>query len=154
MTTIKELKDNLKDMGYFDKDLKNKNKKDLLKLYNSYKFTFPDEICVKTMIELELLDELPFKNVKNLLEDSETCSFYVTIEYIKIKKHLINHNMNYDTKFTIHDFYDNSDLIVTKFLTDKQIISALKTQSNITDKINKENEEYEKYQKYQKIHEV
>ncbi len=151
MTTIKELKDNLKDMGYFDKDLKNKNKKDLLKLYNSYKFTFPDEICVKTMIELELLDELPFKNVKNLLEDSETCSFYVTIEYIKIQKHLNDDNMYYNIEFKIHDFFDNSDLIVTKFLTDKQIISALKTQSNITDKINKENEEYEKYEK---IHEV
>ena len=70
MTTIKELKYNLKDMGYFDKDLKNKNKIDLCKIYNYYIFTFPDEICVKTIIELEILDELPFKTVKNLLEDT------------------------------------------------------------------------------------
>tara|TARA_R110002153_G_scaffold270470_1_gene436870 strand:- start:1232 stop:1687 length:456 start_codon:yes stop_codon:yes gene_type:complete len=151
MTTIKELKYNLKDMGYFDKDLKNKNKIDLCKIYNYYIFTFPDEICVKTIIELELLDELPFKNVKNLLEDSETCSFYLTIKYNKISKYLNDDAMYYDIEFTINDFYDNSHLIVTKILNDKKIKSALQTQYDITDKFMREDE---KYEKYQKIHEV
>ena len=156
MPTIKELKDNLKDMGYFDKDLKNKNKTDLCEIYNSYKFTFPDEICVKTIMKLELFDDLPFKTVKFLLEDSETVSFYLTIKYNKIWKYLNDDTMYYDIEFKINDFYEHisgySDLIIVKqSLTDKRIISALQTQYDITDKFNKENEEYEKYEK---IHEV